>query len=64
MNPPNKVIIFLVCQIHINISYLPRYLSTSSIIYECYLTCHSAHAEDFCVYMCFVCLYVFCRFAI
>lgn len=28
---------------HINISYLPPFLSTLFIIYECYLMCHSAH---------------------
>lgn len=44
----NKDIRCLDCQNHINISYLPQYLSTSFIIYECYLTCHSANTQDFC----------------
>lgn len=47
----NEGVTCLVCQIRINISYLPQYLSTSFIIYECYLTCHSANAQDFCAFI-------------
>ncbi len=48
----NKDITCFDCQIHINISYLPHYLSTSFIIYERYLVCHGVHAEDFFVFIC------------
>lgn len=48
----------LTSQIHINISYLPHYLSTGFIIYEYYLV-RVVRIQEMSLS-----LYVFCRFAI